>query len=420
MVSELRQPTEAAPHERSYVEVPRVRNTRPALIERVAAEHRLVQRSGGSVQPCELILSLCAASCAGPARSIAEARRQWELLTGQTIARSSFDEHFDKEALGDSILDLLQRMMARSNRALRRQWPGALRELFDVILDDGSRMKLRKAAAEQFPATEANAAGLKLMARMSLGECKLTDAFIGAARTHDHALRPSQPFKAKALYLRDLGFYDHGEFSAICEDCALFVSRWKERVNAIVRGHASGLLLPESLVQEQSLERGDVLGRTSDVDAELNLEDGSKLAVRLVRVRFVLVDKGGKEKGEQERWYVTNLPRNVGCRRDFDCGSPALADRAAVPPDEERAASGPLADDATDRGDGVAWRRAARVRAGRASSTRARARRGDHEGEPRPLRARHRLCLPPDRPIAGRRPHGTRSELRGHRQSRHT
>lgn len=283
----------------------------PALIERVAAEHRLVQRSGGSVQPCELILSLCAASCAGPARSIAEARRQWELLTGQTIARSSFDEHFDKEALGDSIWDLLRRMMARSNRALRRQWPGALRELFDVILDDGSRMKLRKAAADQFPATETNAAGLKLMARMSLGECKLTDASIGAARTHDHALRPSGPFKAKALYLRDLGFYDHSEFEAICEAGAFFVSRWKEGVNAIVRGHVSGLLLPQMLVQGHLVERGDVLGRTSDVDAELNLEDGSKLAVRLVRVRFVLVDKGGKEKGEQERWYVTNLPRET-------------------------------------------------------------------------------------------------------------
>jgi hypothetical protein len=71
------------------------------------------------------------------------------------------------------------------------------------------------------------------------------------------------------------------------------VSRWKEGVTAIVRGHASGLLLPESLAQEQPLERSDVLGRTSDVDAELNLENGATLPVRLVRVRFVLVDKRG-------------------------------------------------------------------------------------------------------------------------------
>jgi hypothetical protein len=32
---------------------------------------------------------------------------------------------------------------------LRRQWPDGLRDLFDVVMDDGSRMKLRKAAAER-------------------------------------------------------------------------------------------------------------------------------------------------------------------------------------------------------------------------------------------------------------------------------
>ena len=292
----------------------------PALIEKIAAKHALVLRSGGLVCPCDLVLSLCVASCVGPDRSIAEARRQWELIAGRTIARSSFDAHFDKDALSDSIWDLLRSTMRRSNRALRRQWPCALRDLFDVMMDDGSRARLRREAKEEFPATDEEAAGVKLMARMALGECKLTEASVGAARTHDHALRTNTKFKAKVLYLRDLGFYDHREFAAICAAGAFFVSRWKEGVTAVVRGHASGLLLPESLAQEQSLDRSDVLGRTSDVDAELKVENGSTLPVRLVRVRFVVVDKRGKETGEQERWYVTNLPRE---RWDVDAISTA-------------------------------------------------------------------------------------------------
>jgi hypothetical protein len=283
----------------------------PAFIEKVAAKHKLVERSGGLVQPGDLILSLCAASCVGPGRSIAEARRQWQLLTGCTIARSSFDAHFDKKALGDTVWDLLHSMMRRSNRALRRQWPSALRELFDVIIDDGSRMKLRKKAAEEFPATDEGTAGLELMARMSLGESKLAEASVGAARTHDHALRLRTAFKPNALYLRDLGFYDHEEFADICAAGAFFVSRWKEGVTAVVHGDAVGLLLPASLAQGQLLVRSDVLGRTSDVDAELRLEDGSTLPVRLVRVRFTLVDRQGTETGEHERWYVTNLPRET-------------------------------------------------------------------------------------------------------------
>lgn len=199
--------------------------------------------------------------------------------------------------------------MRTSCRALRRQWPGALRDLLDVLIDDGSRARLRPKAKEEFPATDEDTAGVKLMARMSLGEYKLIGASVGAARTHDHALRPRVKFKPNVLCLRDLGFYDHGEFAAICEAKAFFVSRWKEGVTAVIRGRASGLSLPESLAQGQTLERRDVLGRTSDVDAELKLQDGSTVSVRLVRVRFVLVNKRGEAQGEHDRWYVTNLPR---------------------------------------------------------------------------------------------------------------
>lgn len=281
----------------------------PDRIERAAQRAALVRRRGGSVQPTELVHALCLASAVGPVRSIAEARRQWELLSGRCISRGAFDAHFDKAALGETLWDLLRSSMARAHRALRRQWPAALRMLDDVLLDDGSRMRLRKRAAELFPATDEGSAGLKLMTRMSLAEGSLRELSVGAARTHDHALRPTTPFKRGALYLRDLGFYDHSEFAALDAASALFVSRWKDGVTAVVSGHAEGLVLPESLAQGRALERMDVVGRTSDVDATLRLESGGSVAVRLVRVRLVLVNKRGAETGELDRWYVTNLPR---------------------------------------------------------------------------------------------------------------
>jgi hypothetical protein len=281
----------------------------PDRIERAAQRAALVRRRGGSVQPAELVHSVCLASAVGPARSIAEARRQWELLSGRSISRGAFDAHFDKPALGETLWDLLRSAMARANRALRRQWPTALRVLDDVLLDDGSRMRLRKGAAKEFPATDEGTAGLKLMTRMSLAEGSLCEAVVDAARTHDHALRLKTPFKRGVLYLRDLGFYDHSEFALLAAASASFVSRWKDGVTAVVDGHAEGLVLPDSLAQGQALDRGDVVGRTSDVDAKLRLEGGGTVAVRLVRVRLVLVDKRGEETGELDRWYVTNLPR---------------------------------------------------------------------------------------------------------------
>jgi IS4 transposase len=278
-------------------------------VERAAQRAALVQRRGGSVQPTELVHAVCLASAVGPTRSIAEARRQWELLSGRCISRGAFDAHFDKPALVETLWDLLRSAMAHANRALRRQWPAPLRMLDDVLLDDGSRMRLRKSAAEKFPATDEGTAGMKLMTRMSLAEGSLCDATVDAARTHDHALRFKTPFKRGTLYLRDLGFYDHSEFAAFDEASASFVSRWKDGVNAVVKGHAEGLVLPAALAQGQPLERSDVLGRTSDIDATLRLDSGKTVAVRLVRVRLVLVDKRGAETGELDRWYVTNLPR---------------------------------------------------------------------------------------------------------------
>ncbi len=77
----------------------------------------------------------------------------------------------------------------------------------------------------------------------------------------------------------------------------------------MVRGHAFGLLWHDALAQGQLVGLRDVLGRTSDVDAVLKLENGETLAVRWVRVRLALVNRRGEQTGEQERWYVTNLER---------------------------------------------------------------------------------------------------------------
>jgi hypothetical protein len=170
-------------------------------VERAAHRAALVQRRGGSVQPTELVHAVCLASAVGATRSIAEARRQWELLSGRCISRSAFDAHFDKPALVETLWDLLRSAMAHANRALRRQWPAPLRMLDDVLLDDGSRMRLRKSAAEKFPATDEGTAGLKLMTRMSLAEGSLCDATVDAARTHDHALRFRTAVQARGALL---------------------------------------------------------------------------------------------------------------------------------------------------------------------------------------------------------------------------
>ena len=291
----------------------------PTVIDEIAQQFAVVGREGGKVQPYELTLALLQASVLGPSRTIAEVRRQWEAITGSTISRSAFDAHFSKLSVHDMIWKLVERSMRCANRALRRHWPKHLQSLRDILIDDGTRMALPKAAREEFPATTEDDAGVKLMTRISLLDGLITRIEQGSARTHDHALRPSTAYARGTLILRDLGFYDHEEFRSIDAADAFYLSRWKQGTVATIDGHVSGMLLPENCLQGDRVDREavSVLGDVSDLDARLQVGGQPTLSVRLVRVRCTEKNRKTGESTEVDRWYVTNLPRETWSPTDL-------------------------------------------------------------------------------------------------------
>lgn len=138
---------------------------------------------------------------------------------------------------------------------MRRQWPKPLQSLRDILVDDGTRIPLPKAAREAFPATAEDDTGVKLMKRISLLTGLITQVEQSSARAHDHAIRLSDAYVRGTLILRDLGFYDHAEFLAIDQADAVYRRRCKHGTVAIIDGVVSGMALPEDCMQRERVGR---------------------------------------------------------------------------------------------------------------------------------------------------------------------
>lgn len=265
-----------------------------------------------TVQSYDLVLALLRTTGTGAERTIAAVRRGWEMLTGKTIAPSSFDERFNP-GLIRLLWELFEGVTRPVPRRLRRRWPRAMQSLRDIILCDGTRMALDAALATTFRGTGEGQAGLKLMAVLSLDQGQLTDVRAGAAVHHDRKLLRLGALVADALYLMDLGFYDHSLFAELDDADAHFISRLKEGVVPLIESIEAGVVDARHAVGKR-LDGELRYHRTVDVDARLRTPNGPEKyrVFRVVKVEVPRADRHDQWQGDHHQfWFVTNLPRDV-------------------------------------------------------------------------------------------------------------
>ncbi len=265
-----------------------------------------------TVQSYDLVLALLRTTGTGAERTIATVRRGWEMHTGKTIAPSAFDERFNP-GLVRLLWDLFGAVTRPVRRALRRRWPRSMQALRDIVLCDGTRMALDAALATVFRGTGEGQAGLKLMAVLSLDQGQLTDVRAGAAVHHDRKLLRLGELVADALYLMDLGFYDHSLFAELDAAGARFVSRLKEGVVPIIESVEAGVVDARH-ARGKRLDGALRYHRTVDVDARLRTPDGPEKdrVFRVVKVEVPRCDRHDQWQGDHHQfWFVTNLPRDV-------------------------------------------------------------------------------------------------------------
>lgn len=277
-------------------------------VEAVARETGAFKRFR-SILPLPFLLSVLEASCLGPSRAIAVAHRAFLRISGVDVGNSAYDEKLASVNTVHFFWRIFSDLLQRGNRAAYRALPAPLREFVDILVDDGSRMNVRKSLAERLRSTTQGQAALKLMAKYSMAKGEVQDIRIGAAIHHDHRLLRGAPQEG-ALYLRDLGFYDHSEMARIDDANAFFLLRLKGNAMPTLDEVFEGIEPPSTTGHR--LDGELQYASKVDVNAWFQLADGSGRSFRVVSIEVPSTDRHGKVLGVTVRlWFVCNLPREI-------------------------------------------------------------------------------------------------------------
>jgi hypothetical protein len=260
------------------------------------------------------VLGLLAACSGGDRRTIAAAHRAFETLAGRPVARSSFDARMESPATVTLLWRLFAKLLLHANRHERRSWPREVQQFYDIVVEDGTQVRVSKSLAERLRSTTPGQAALKLLATLSLKQGCLDDVRLAAALHHDAKLLRTE-LQAGALYLRDLGFYDHTQFAAIDDAEAFFVSLLKSTTKVLIEHVAEGLNEPATFVGRalvDDLPLKDVL----DCDGTFRLAGGTTRTFRVIGVMIGRTDRHDKPLAQKKRlWLVTNLSREQATPR---------------------------------------------------------------------------------------------------------
>ena len=190
---------------------------------------------------------------------------------------------------------------------------GRLQNFADVLIPDGCAFKIASALAGILPGT-GTPAEFKLHAVYSVRAGGLDDLATSAGSVHDTVGFDPDWVRA-ALYIWDLGYQDYDRFVAAVLAGAVPLQRLKDKLNPVVLAHydADGKRHPLRGPGDTPLRLEDACAGgyvptegTLDFDVVIQDSQGRKVEARVVCVPHQ----------QQDRWYLTTLPRT--CFTPFD------------------------------------------------------------------------------------------------------
>jgi putative transposase len=241
---------------------------------------------------------------AGAQRSLAGMRRAYERCTGQSLAPSAFYARFTRE-----MAQLLRRLVEDMMAELQQRAPKlkhALARFNQVLVADGSLIKLHESLSSQFPSVFPNKVGAaaKLHVVINVAGRSARSVQLVAGKRHDVTILKLGPWVAGKLLILDLAYRKGLLYKRIADNGGYFLLRKKQSDNPLVtdprwRGKRLSTLV-EAFV-----------GKTFDVDAVVpwqfdrgpNKNQRHTLPVRVI-------GQWNADEGHHH-FYVTNVPRDI-------------------------------------------------------------------------------------------------------------
>jgi len=203
----------------------------PEWLRDTAVRVGLIKRNR-KIDPVAFFWVLVLGFGVGVQRTLASLRRAYETMSAKSIAPSAFYDRFTpqlvaflKECVNHGIAELA------SNTTLSLS--SKLKGFKDLVVADGTLIKLHKNLARQFPGVRSEAA-LKIHTVISVTAGGPKSITLHAGRTAEVKTMRVGPWVKDTILLFDLGYFKYQLFSRITRNGGHFVSRLKQTANPTI------------------------------------------------------------------------------------------------------------------------------------------------------------------------------------------
>jgi putative transposase len=245
---------------------------------------------------------------AGESRTLAGFRRSYNSTADETISPSGFYQRLTP-TLAEYLRDLVERGL--DEVAVPDAVDADIDRFRDVMIADGTVLRLHEFLSDQFEARHEEQAGAKL--HLLHNATKQTVERIDTAdeKAHDSTLFKTGPWLENRLMLFDLAYFKYRRFALIDENDGYFVSRLKQNANPLITGELRewrGRAIPLEGEQLRAV-LNDLDRKYIDVEVEAEFKRGpyngtQSLDTKRFRVVGVLV-----ADADDYHLYMTNLAR---------------------------------------------------------------------------------------------------------------
>src|SRR6056297_2883389 len=277
------------------------------FLEEHAEELGVVEREG-KLQVPVLVWALVFGFAAGESRTLAGFRRSYNSTADETISPSGFYQRLTP-TLAEYIRDLVERGL--DEVAVPDAVDADIDRFRDVMIADGTVLRLHEFLSDEYEARHEEQAGAKLHLLHNATEQTIERIDVTDEKTHDSTLFKTGSWLHGRLVLVDLAYFKYRRFALIDENDGYFVSRLKQNANPVItkelrewRGDA---------IRLEGKQIHDVVDnhyRTyTDVEVEAEFKRGLYNGTQSLDTKRFRVVGVRNEDADGNHLYITNLPR---------------------------------------------------------------------------------------------------------------
>ncbi|WP_434530116.1 IS4 family transposase (plasmid) [Haloarcula sp. NS06] len=277
------------------------------FLEDHAEELGVVERES-KLQIPVLVWAFVFGFAAGECRTLASFRRSYNSTADETISPGGFYQRLTP-ALAAYLRDLVERGL--DEVAAPDAVDADIDRFRDVMIADGTVLRLHEFLADEYEARKEEQAGAKLHLLHNATEQTIEQLDVTDEKTHDSTLFKTGSWLDGRLVLFDLAYFKYRRFALIDENGGYFVSRLKESANPVITEELRewrGRAIP--LEGKQIHDVVEDLDRTYiDVEVEAEFKRGPYDGTRSLDTKTFRVVGVRDEDADDYHLYITNLSR---------------------------------------------------------------------------------------------------------------